>query len=112
MISSGSALTGSGGSACYAASTGGLNSLVRALSRELVPKGIRVNGVAPRSIESDLLKKVYTAKQLKKTQGKIPLGRMGTYEDVAYVVSFLASELSAFLTGETILLDGGRTFGA
>jgi 3-oxoacyl-[acyl-carrier protein] reductase len=112
MISSGSALTGSGGSACYAASKGGLNSLVRALSRELAPQGIRVNGVAPRSIESDLLKKVYTTKRLKKIQEKIPLGRMGKYEDVAYVVAFLASELSAFLTGETVLLDGGRTFGA
>jgi 3-oxoacyl-[acyl-carrier protein] reductase len=112
MISSGSALTGSGGSACYAASKGGLNSLVRALSRELAPKGIRVNGVAPRSIEGDLLNKVYTAEQLKKMQERIPLGRMGTYQDVANVVSFLASELSAFLTGETILLDGGRTFGA
>jgi len=112
MISSGSALTGSGGSACYAASKGGMSSLVRALSRELAPKGIRVNGVAPRSIESDLLKKVYTNKQLKNMEGKIPIGRMGRYEDVAYVVAFLASELSAFLTGETILLDGGRTFGA
>jgi 3-oxoacyl-[acyl-carrier protein] reductase len=112
MISSGSALTGSGGSACYAASKGGLNSLVRALSRELAPKGIRVNGVAPRSIESDLLKKVYTAEQIGKMKEKIPLGRMGTYTDVAYVVAFLASDLSAFLTGETILLDGGRTFGA
>jgi 3-oxoacyl-[acyl-carrier protein] reductase len=112
MISSGSALTGSGGSACYAASKGGLNSLVRALSRELAPKGIRVNGVAPRSIEGELLNKVYTAEQLKRMQKKIPIGRMGTYEDVANVVSFLASDLSAFLTGETILLDGGRTFGA
>ncbi|MBA7543911.1 3-oxoacyl-[acyl-carrier-protein] reductase FabG [subsurface metagenome] len=41
----------------------------------------------------------------------IPLGRMGTYEDVANVVAFLASDLSGFITGETILVDGGRTFG-
>jgi len=111
MISSGSAITGSGASASYAASKGGLNSLVRALSRELAPKCIRVNGVAPRSIESELLKKIYTPEYLSQMAQEIPVGRMGTYEDVAHVVAFLASDLASFISGETLLVDGGRTFG-
>jgi NAD(P)-dependent dehydrogenase (short-subunit alcohol dehydrogenase family) len=111
MISSGSAITGSGASASYAASKGGLNSLVRALSRELAPKGIRVNGVAPRSIESELLAKIYSKEHLARMAKEIPLGRMGTYSDVAHAVAFLSSGLASFISGETLLVDGGRTFG-
>jgi 3-oxoacyl-[acyl-carrier protein] reductase len=111
MISSGSAITGTGASASYAASKGGLNSFVRALSRELAPKGVRVNGVAPRSIESELLTKVYSREYLDQMARDIPVGRMGTYEDIAHVVAFLASNLSSFISGETLLVDGGRTFG-
>jgi 3-oxoacyl-[acyl-carrier protein] reductase len=111
MISSGSSFTGSGASACYAASKGGLNSFVRALSRELGPKGIRVNGVAPRSIESELLNQIYTQEHLAQMRKEIPIGRMGTYEDVAQVAAFLACDLSSFICGETLLVDGGRTFG-
>jgi NAD(P)-dependent dehydrogenase (short-subunit alcohol dehydrogenase family) len=111
MISSGSAITGTGASAAYAASKGGLNSFVRALSRELAPKGVRVNGVAPRSIESELLTKVYSREYLDQMAREIPVGRMGTSQDIAHVVAFLASDLSSFISGETLLVDGGRTFG-
>lgn len=111
MISSGSSITGTGASAAYAASKGGLNSFVRALSRELAPKGIRVNGVAPRSIESELLTKIYSREYLDQMAREIPVGRMGTYDDIAHVVAFLASDLSSFISGETLLIDGGRTFG-
>lgn len=111
MISSGSALTGSGGSIAYAASKGGLNSLIRGLSRELAPRNIRVNGVAPRYIDSELLKRIYKGKDIKRLTEKIPLKRLGTLEDISNAVIFLASELSSFITGETILLDGGSTFG-
>jgi 3-oxoacyl-[acyl-carrier protein] reductase len=111
MISSGSAITGSGTSASYAASKGGLNSFVRALSRELAPKGIRVNGVAPRSIESELLTKIYPQDHLAGMAKEIPLGRMGTNTDVAHVTAFLSSDLASFISGETLLVDGGRTFG-
>jgi len=112
MISSGSAITGTGGSVSYAASKGGINSLVRALSRELAPEGIRVNGVAPRSIKSELLDRIFSKEYLSQMVKEIPLRRMGTYEDIANVVAFLASDLSSFITGEIILVDGGRTFGA
>jgi NAD(P)-dependent dehydrogenase (short-subunit alcohol dehydrogenase family) len=111
MVSSGSSLTGSGASASYAASKGGLNALVRALSRELAPRGVRVNGVAPRSIEGELLKSIYPPERLEQMAREIPLGRLGTYEDVSHVVAFLASDLAGFISGETLLVDGGRTFG-
>jgi len=111
MLSSGSAITGSGGSAAYAASKGGINSLIRSLSRELAPKGIRVNGVAPRSIQGELLAQLYTKEHINTLKEKIPLRRLGNESDVARVALFLASELAAFITGEVILVDGGRTYG-
>ncbi len=110
MVSSGSAITGSGGGAHYAASKGGINSLIRALSRELAPRGIRVNGVAPRTIDSEQLDQLYTEKERLKIVNQIPLGRLGKYEDIANVIVFLCSNLSSFITGEVILVDGGRTF--
>jgi len=111
MISSGSSLTGSGGGAHYAASKGGVNSLVRALSRELAPKGIRVNGVAPRYIKTKILSSLYNSEKYTEKVKEIPIGRLGEKEDIANVVAFLASDLSSFITGETILVDGGMTFG-
>lgn len=110
MISSGSALTGSGGGAHYAASKGGINSLVRYFSRQLAPKGIRVNGVAPRTIDSEMLRFLYSEEERSKLLQEIPLRRLGTGKDVANVVAFLASDLASFITGEVILVDGGRTY--
>lgn len=110
MVSSGSAITGSGGGAHYASSKGGINSLTRALSRELAPRGIRVNGVAPRAIESEQLDGLYPKEELDRIKGEIPLKRLGTRQDVANAIAYLASDLSAFTTGEVLLLDGGRTF--
>ncbi|MBU4292931.1 MAG: SDR family oxidoreductase [Actinobacteria bacterium] len=111
MVSSGSSLTGSGGGAHYAASKGGINSLVRALSRELAPKGIKVNAVAPRYINTEILSSLYAREEYLKIEKKIPLRRLGTVNDVANVVAFLASDLSSYISGEIILVDGGVTFG-
>ena len=89
---------------------GGINSLVRSLSRELAPKGIRVNGIAPRSINIGTFDSLYSEDELPNLEEKIPLGRLGSPEDIANVVVFLASDLSSFITGEVILVDGGRTY--
>jgi 3-oxoacyl-[acyl-carrier protein] reductase len=110
FVSSASSLTGSGGSIAYAAAKGGTNSMVRALARELAPLNIRVNGVAPRSIEGKLLTELYDEERIRKMIDATPVHRLGTGEDVARVVAFLASDLSSYITGETLLADGGRTF--
>jgi 3-oxoacyl-[acyl-carrier protein] reductase len=110
MISSGSAITGTGGGPHYTASKGGINSLVRSLSRELAPKGIRVNGIAPRSINIGTFDSLYSEDELPKLKKQIPMGRLGSPEDIANVVVFLSSDLSSFITGEVILVDGGRTY--
>jgi 3-oxoacyl-[acyl-carrier protein] reductase len=110
LISSGSAITGSGGGAHYASSKGGVNSLVRALSRELASYNILVNGVAPRNIKTGTLGDIHTEEQLKNLTKRISLKRLGTPEEVANVVLFLCSSLSAYITGQIILVDGGRTF--
>ncbi len=110
FISSGSAITGSGGSIAYTAAKGGVNSLVRGLAREFADFNIRVNGVAPRSISSPILDSLYKNDSLDDLRRKIPLKRLGLFEDVANAVIFLASELSSFIDGETLLIDGGRTY--
>ena len=111
LISSGSAITGSGGGAHYASSKGGINSLVRALSRELAPYNILVNGIAPRNIISGTLKNVYSREKLRNLADKVLLKRLGTSKEVANVALFLSSEFSTYITGQIILVDGGRTFG-
>ena len=110
MVSSGSATTGSGGGAHYAASKGGMNSLVRAMARELAPKRILVNAVAPRSIESEMLSTIYSKEDRERMARSIPIGRLGTAEDIANIVAFLAGGLSDFINGEVLLADGGRTY--
>jgi len=110
FISSGSSITGTGGGAHYASSKGGINSLVRALSRELALCNILVNGVAPRNIKTGTLGNLYSEEQLENFAKRIPLKRLGTPEEVADVVLFLCSSFSTYITGQIILIDGGRTF--
>ena len=84
--------------------------MVRALARELASSNIRVNGVAPRAIQGSLLNNLYSKEDLTTMIKSIPLRRLGTEQEVADTVAFLASDLSSFITGETILVDGGRTY--
>lgn len=113
-VTSASAIPGSGGGAHYAASKGGMNSFTRALARELAPRGIRVNAVAPAVVATDFLTGLYPASDQWATDltPRIPVGRMGTPQDVAYMVAFLASPLASYINGQIILVDGGRTFGS
>ena len=108
IISSRCARKGEEGSSPYVAAKAGLIGFIRSIAMELGPFNIRVNGVAPAWIYSDMtydyLKKYGNEPEILKT---IPLGRIGTPEDVANVCLFLASELSGYITGETIFLSGG-----
>jgi len=110
-IGSAGSITGGGGSAAYSAAKAGINGLVRALSKELAPRGITVNAVLPALIETDLLKdKEPDPKKRNKYIERIPVGRFGTPQDVAYTVLFLASEYAGFITGQNIIVDGGATY--
>ncbi len=110
-IGSSGAITGGGGSAAYSAAKAGINGLVRALSKELAPKGITVNAVLPALIETDLLKdREPDPEKRNKKIDRIPVGRFGTPEDVAYMVLFLASGYTGYITGQQIIVDGGSTF--
>ena len=111
FIGSAGSITGGGGSVAYSASKAGINGLVRGLSKELAPNGITVNAVLPAIIETDLLReREPDVEKRKKYIQRIPVGRMGTPEDVAYMVLFLASEYAGYITGQNIIVDGGSTY--
>jgi glucose 1-dehydrogenase len=96
------------GFATYCASNGGLRMLMRDLAVELGPLGITVNNVAPGAIATPINKSLLENKsELNALLANIPLGRMGTPEDVAGLVAFLASDDSAYITGSTFVVDGG-----
>ncbi len=90
----------------YSASKGAIIAFTKALAKELGPNGINVNAVAPGFIQTDMTKYV-TEEIRQEIMDNSALGRLGTPEDVAGVVSFLASEKSNFITGQVIGVDGG-----
>ena len=94
--------------ATYATSKGGMRMLMRNLAVELGPHNITVNNVAPGAIETPINTNLLNNKeQLDALLANIPLGRMGTPEDVAGLVAFLASDDAAYVTGSTYVMDGG-----
>ncbi len=102
-ISSVSGKFGNPGQANYAAAKAGLLGLTRTVARELAPKGITCNAVAPGYIETDMTAGL--AEHADALIASIPLGRAGTPEDVARAVSFLAA--ASYITGEVLRVDGG-----
>ncbi|MDK9607340.1 SDR family oxidoreductase [Lelliottia wanjuensis] len=99
-------------SSVYAASKAGLLSLARTLSAELLPRGIRVNGLSPGPVETPALNKLgLSAEAQKALQGDIaslvPLGRMGTPTELAKAAIYLASDESSYTVGIDLLVDGG-----
>ena len=93
----------------YSVSKGGINQLTRTMAVALAKWGIRVNAIGPGSIETDMLSAVNTDKEArKKILDRTPLGRIGQAAEIAAIASFLASNDSSFITGQTIYADGGR----
>ncbi|MHC4605790.1 MAG: 3-oxoacyl-[acyl-carrier-protein] reductase [Planctomycetota bacterium] len=107
-IASVTGIIGNAGQANYAASKGGLISLTKTVARELSTRTVRVNAVAPGFIETEMTAKL-DEKVKEQLMAGVPLKRMGTPEDVASAVVFLASDLSAYITGQVLVVDGGMT---
>ncbi len=109
-LSSTAAEFASRGQVNYAASKGGINGLTRSLAKELAPRNVRVNAVAPGMIETDMSQVVrgIAGDQIKKM---IPMKRIGQPDEIAAVVAFLASEDAAYLTGQVLRVDGGLSLG-
>lgn len=99
-------LCGASCEAAYAASKAGLISLTRSLARELGPSGIRVNAVAPGVIRTDMMNS-FSEEDIAALAEDTPLGRPGEAVEVAAAVRFLASEEASFITGQTLVVDGG-----
>jgi len=99
-------ITGNSGQANYAASKAGIIGFTKSVARELASRGITVNAVAPGYIETDMTAKLkeQAREQILQT---IPLGRFGAARDVAGVCQFLASSDADYITGQTIIVDGG-----
>jgi 3-oxoacyl-[acyl-carrier protein] reductase len=105
-VSSVVALSGNAGQANYSASKAGIIGLTKSLARELAPRGICVNAVAPGLIATDMTSAM-TEEQREKVLEEIPLSRLGTPDDVAGVVLFLASGEAGYITGQVIGVNGG-----
>lgn len=110
FVSSVSGLLAHPGHAPYAATKGGLNQLVRVMAREWAGHGITVNAVAPGYIETGLTRNHLAQPGVRDNLiSLIPAGRLGTCEEVADAVAFLASDRASFITGHILYVDGGRT---
>jgi len=113
-IGSATSLVGRANAAAYVASKGGLLQLTRALAVELAPRGIRANCVCPGNIDTPLTDRfVDAASDPEATRvayaGESPMGRLGTAQEVAGCVRFLASDAASFVTGAALVVDGGMT---
>ncbi len=110
FISSVVGLAGSAGQVNYAASKAGLVGLARSIARELGTRSITANVVAPGFVSTDMTAELSAERQAE-ILGQIPLGRMATPEEIACVVTFLASDVAAYVTGAVVPVDGGLGMG-
>lgn len=94
------------GQSVYSATKGAVNAMTRVLAKELSPKGIRVNAIAPGFIETDMIRALPEEKKAEYL-ANVPLRRFGKPEEVAAVVSAVASDAFSYMTGQVLTLDGG-----
>jgi len=106
QIGSVSGLKGIAGQTAYAATKAGMGGFTRALANEVARFNVRVNVVAPGFIRTEMLDGIPAA-ELKGIEKQVPLRRVGTVEEVAHLVEFLISDNASYITGQTIVIDGG-----
>ncbi len=98
---------GNAGQSSYAASKAGVIAFSKSLAKEIGSRNIRCNAIAPGFVETDMTSYLKEGEQADKYKASIPLGKFGTAEDIANVTLFLASDMSAYVTGQTINVCGG-----
>ena len=109
-ISSTAGIVGNVGSGAYGASKGGVRSFTKYTAIQHAYEGIRANSVHPGPIDTDMISdNLSTAEGRKSTESRIPMGRVGSIEDVAMGVLFLATDESSYMTGSELVIDGGMT---
>ena len=104
-------VVGSPGQVAYSSSKGAVIALTKSAAKELAPQGIRVNAVAPGIIKTERFEELYEASgdKIDERIGRIALGRLGTPQDVAYAVAFLASDRASYISGHILGVDGCAT---
>ena len=107
-ISSVNGVRGHSGVAVYSATKAALDGMTRSLARELGPRNIRVNSVAPGYFESDMAAEL-TEEAIERIRRRTPLGRLAGRREISEAVYFLASEQGSFVTGQVLVVDGGLT---
>src|SRR5207244_7066006 len=105
-ISSVNAVRGHSGVSVYSATKAALDGLTRSLARELGPRGIRVNSVAPGYFDSDMVSDM-PEEQKQRIARRTPLGRFASIDEIANAVHFLTSDQASFITGHILVVDGG-----
>lgn len=108
-ISSVVAAQGAAGQTVYSASKGAVISLTKSAAKELAPKNIRVNAVAPGMIDTDMFRQFSEKKDINTFLSNIKFGRLGSAEEIANSILFLASDLSSYMTGQVLGVDGGTS---
>ena len=107
-ISSDAAKIGNPGQSNYVASKAAIEGMTRTIANEVASRGITVNSVSPGFVNTEILKTV-DEKKLTEMKSKIPLGRVGSIEEIANAVYFLSSKESSYITGQVLHVNGGLT---